>query len=108
MKTFITAFAALLGYTSAQNFLIINNCSTPVYFQPILSNGDASGPLDTVQSGQSWSEAYRRPDGSTVKIGTNETLDEHLSIRYQFGPSDHGEYIWCEPPLKNWFMSESF
>lgn len=64
MKTFITAFAALLGYTSAQNFLIINNCSTPVYFQPILSNGDASGPLDTVQSGQSWSEAYRRPDGS--------------------------------------------
>lgn len=63
MKTSIMAFAALLGHTSAQNFLIINSCSTPVYFQPILSNGDTSGPLNTVQPGQSWSEVYR-PDGS--------------------------------------------
>lgn len=59
MQVSLFAVAALLGLASAQNAVVVNGCSTPVYVQSFPYNGGSPGPLTTVQPGKSFTEKFR-------------------------------------------------
>jgi hypothetical protein len=63
MKFSIVALAGLSGLASAQQAIVINSCSSPIYVQSFPYDGSAAGPLTTVQPGKSFSEKFR-PSGS--------------------------------------------
>lgn len=53
----LTTLTALLGSAAAANqAIVINDCSTPIYVQSYPYNGAAPGPLTTVKPGQRFSE----------------------------------------------------
>ena len=62
MKFFATIMGAALVATgaSAQQAVVKNNCASPIYVQSFPYDGSASGPLTTVQPGQSFSEDFRK------------------------------------------------
>lgn len=65
MKFFATIMGAALVATgvSAQQAVVKNNCAAAIYVQSFPYDGSASGPLTTVQPGQSFTEDFR-PSGS--------------------------------------------
>lgn len=62
MKFFATIMGAALVATgvSAQQAVVKNNCAAPIYVQSFPYDGSATGPLTTVQPGQSFSEDFRK------------------------------------------------
>lgn len=62
MKFFATIMGAALVATgvSAQQAVVKNNCASPIYVQSFPFDGSATGPLTTVQPGQSFSEDFRQ------------------------------------------------
>jgi hypothetical protein len=82
MKVSIVAAAAMLGLASAQNAVVKNDCSVPIYVQSFPYSGGA-GTLTTVQPGKTFSEKFRS-SGSTVKVAKTKTLDKPLFFGYSF------------------------
>lgn len=120
MKTTLFSFAALLGLVSAQNAVVNNHCATSVYVQSFPYDGSAPGPLTTVPSGGTFSEAFRASGSvgysvtpssvcailhivreltggenlQTVKIAKTKTLNSPLFFGYSF--SSNPDYAYCE------------
>ncbi|KHO01315.1 uncharacterized protein MAM_00316 [Metarhizium album ARSEF 1941] len=93
MKAPVVAFTALMGLASAKEAVVINNCPTTIYVQSFPYDGSAAGPLTTVQTGQSFSEAFRA-SGSTIKIAKTKTLNSPLFFGYSF--SSNPDYAYYE------------
>lgn len=72
MKFFATIMGAALVATgvSAQQAVVKNNCASPIYVQSFPYDGSATGPLTTVQPGQSFSEDFRK-SGSVSPLAPN-------------------------------------
>jgi hypothetical protein len=92
MKVSIVAAAAMLGLASAQNAVVKNDCSVPIYVQSFPYSGGA-GTLTTVQPGKTFSEKFRS-SGSTVKVAKTKTLDKPLFFGYSF--SSNPDYAYYE------------
>ncbi|KAG6038520.1 hypothetical protein E4U41_004137 [Claviceps citrina] len=88
-----TAAAAMVGFASAQKANVINSCAFPIFVQSFPYAGTETGPLTTVQPGQSFSEDLRA-SGSTIKIATTKTLDGPLFFGYSL--SDNPKYTYYE------------
>lgn len=89
MKFFATIMGAALVATgvSAQQAVVKNNCAAAIYVQSFPYDGSASGPLTTVQPGQSFTEDFR-PSGSvspfpskTHDIAKAKKLIQHVVDR---------------------------
>ncbi|KAJ5738031.1 hypothetical protein N7493_001186 [Penicillium malachiteum] len=98
MKTSALAFAAIRGLVSAQNATVNNYCDTTVYVQSFPYDGSEAGPLTTVPSGGTFTEAFRT-SGSTVKIALTRTLETPLFFGYSF--SSDPDYAYCKYDLSN-------
>jgi hypothetical protein len=92
MKVSMFAVASFLGLASAQNAVVVNSCSVPIYVQSFPYNG-GQGTLTTVQPGKSFSEKFRAA-GSTVKVAKTKTLDKPLFFGYSF--SSNPDYVYYE------------
>lgn len=66
MKFTLFAAAAVLGLASAEQAIVINSCTVPVYVQSYPYGGGAAGPLTTVMPGKSFKEDYS-PTGSVCR-----------------------------------------
>ncbi|KAH8842293.1 hypothetical protein MCOR27_009796 [Pyricularia oryzae] len=86
------AAIALVAGASAQQAIVHNNCQDTVYVQSFPYDGSATGPLTTLQAGQTFSEDFRK-SGSTVKVSKTKTLTSPLFIGYSFSSNpDYGYY----------------
>lgn len=87
----VAAIALVVG-ASAQQAIVHNNCQDTVYVQSFPYDGSATGPLTTLQAGQTFSEDFRK-SGSTVKVSKTKTLTSPLFIGYSFSSNpDYGYY----------------
>ncbi|KAI6779022.1 uncharacterized protein J7T54_004518 [Emericellopsis cladophorae] len=105
MKVSVLALAAVLGLTSAQKAVVVNNCNSAIYVQSYPYDGSSPGPLTTVKPGKSFSEDFR-PSGSTVKLAKTKTLSEPLFFGYSFSSDPDYAYYelsseWGNPWIKD-------
>ncbi|KAJ3548735.1 hypothetical protein NM208_g863 [Fusarium decemcellulare] len=92
--TVAAALTTLLGSAAAANqAIVINDCTTPIYVQSYPYNNGAPGPLTTVKPGQRFSENLRS-SGSTVKIATTKTLTKPLFFGYS--STSKPDYVYYE------------
>ncbi|KAF4989038.1 hypothetical protein FDECE_14829 [Fusarium decemcellulare] len=92
--TVAAALTTLLGSAAAANqAIVINDCTTPIYVQSYPYNNGAPGPLTTVKPGQRFSENLRS-SGSTVKIATTRTLTKPLFFGYS--STSKPDYVYYE------------
>ncbi|KAF4470502.1 hypothetical protein FALBO_2595 [Fusarium albosuccineum] len=92
--TVAAALTTLLGSAAAANqAIVINDCTTPIYVQSYPYDNGAPGPLTTVKPGQRFSENLRS-SGSTVKIATTKTLTKPLFFGYS--STSKPDYVYYE------------
>ncbi|KAI7780397.1 hypothetical protein SLS64_011522 [Diaporthe eres] len=107
MKFFATIMGAALVATgvSAQQAVVKNNCAAPIYVQSFPFDGSATGPLTTVQPGQSFSEDFRK-SGSTVKVAKTKTLTSPLFFGYSFSTAPDYAYYELSTEWGNPFADQ--
>ncbi|KAI8960070.1 hypothetical protein F5Y11DRAFT_282857 [Daldinia sp. FL1419] len=95
MKFFATVMGAALvaSGVSAQKAIVNNNCASTVYVQSYPYDGSSAGSLQTVKTGETFSEDFH-PSGSTIKIATTKTLSSPLFFGYSF--SSNPDYAYYE------------
>jgi hypothetical protein len=101
----LSSVTALLGVATAQNAVVINNCPNSIYVQSVPYNGGAPGPLTTVAPGKQFSENLRA-SGSSVKIGTQKTLEKPLLFGYSLTNSPNYAYYEFSTQFGNPFSSK--
>ncbi|KKY29658.1 putative alkaline foam protein b [Diaporthe ampelina] len=89
----IMGAALVAAGVSAQQAVVKNNCTSPIYVQSFPYDGSTAGPLTTVEPGQSFSEDFHT-SGSTVKVAQTKTLNSPLFFGYSF--STNPDYAYYE------------
>lgn len=59
MKFSLFAAAAVLGLASAEQAVVLNNCTSTIYVQSFPYGGGKAGPLTAVKPGMSFKEDLR-------------------------------------------------
>ena len=60
LSTIFAGAAIAATSASAQQAVVHNKCTVPIYVQSFPYDGGAAGPLTTVQPGQAFSEDFRK------------------------------------------------
>lgn len=94
MKFFATIMGAALVATgvSAQQAVVKNNCASPIYVQSFPFDGSATGPLTTVQPGQSFSEDFRQSGSVSTLHGQTLMLQKQKAKKSQKQKLTHNVY----------------
>ena len=75
----IMGAALVAAGVSAQQAVVKNNCTSPIYVQSFPYDGSTAGPLTTVEPGQSFSEDFHT-SGSVSPFPQTSTLQKQSLI----------------------------